>query len=330
MKMAVGQATFEVVDQQATSGPSGIKGLTIDEQGNVFAVGRLNDRWTVRKQTGGVGPFVTVDSWVYVNNRATYAEGATGITSIPAGLPGAGLYVVGNGQGAVGDFWHVRASKDGGKTWTAIDAFNYAPAGTSAYRSQPAAVIADAAGNLYVSGYSVTQTQTGGTKQHPVHSYTRYWLTRKGVVNATGVWSWTVVDAYPDSKGFVSTVNDIALDGAGNVVVVGSASIIDAAGIGSEHALTRSNVGGSWHTVDDFQLAPGQEAYNRQIASDAGGNLFTAGYAIDAAGIPHWIVRSPAVVAPAPLTATFSSVLVSADTTEPDPVLDLTSTVVLA
>jgi hypothetical protein len=48
----------------------------------------------------------------------------------------------------------------------------------------------------------------------------------------------------------------------------------------------------TWQTVDDFQLAPGQDAANYGLAFDPHGTLFASGLAMDSAGLGHGLVMS--------------------------------------
>jgi hypothetical protein len=46
-----------------------------------------------------------------------------------------------------------------------------------------------------------------------------------------------------------------------------------------------------WANSDVFQLAPGQTAMANDLNRDPSGNIFVGGYAADATGVDHWIVR---------------------------------------
>ena len=129
MERRAGQTTFNQVDQivpttlkngQTVAYPSPGP-LTIDAQGNVFAEGVANGVWTVR-DAGGVGPFVTVDTFQSVTDGHVVP---TCIANVASG-PAAGVYAVGDGVSPT--HWFVRRSTNGGNTWSTIDAFQYAPA----------------------------------------------------------------------------------------------------------------------------------------------------------------------------------------------------------
>ena len=50
-------------------------------------------------------------------------------------------------------------------------------------------------------------------------------------------------------------------------------------------------VGSTWTTVDDYQLAAGQNAYAFCAGADRSGGVYVFGQSADANGLPHWIVR---------------------------------------
>jgi hypothetical protein len=109
-----------------------------------------------------------------------------------------------------------------------------------------------------------------------------YWTVRK---SANGGASWSTVDASILSSSGFSIANAFAADANGNLFVGGAAY----SSSGSQW-LVRENPGGTgaWQTVDTFQYGKGAQPY---AVIGAGVNVFTAGYAIDAAGARHWIVR---------------------------------------
>ena len=156
----------------------------------------------------------------------------------------------------------------------------------------------------------MTATPTGGTKKNPTYSYAFYEITRKGVVNASGIWTWTNIDLFTIPRQ-ESTLDfgGVAVDGKGNVFTTAETRIPDASGnFTVEHETIRSNEDGYWQTVDDYQLAPGQSANYNGLVSDGSGKVYAFGAARDSAGINHLIVRSPI---PAVAPATFSNAMIS-------------------
>ena len=292
-RRAAGSADFTIVDQFAGSPQD----MTIDAAGNVFAVGWVavaattknkpaSSYWTVRKQMGGAGAFVTVDSFRYSGTNS----GANGVTNIAEGSA-AGIYVVGYGGAETTDpgLRHlVRKSTNGGVTWSTVDDFTY----QSGQGSAAFAVSGDGKGNVYVAGHAYTSTGKGfkGTIVRTL------FVVRKSATGNTG--SWLLDDVCDVGQGGGCVPNAIGADLDGKMYVVGDRSDFTD---NSPSQITRTNASGTWQTVD--QLASGSQGFD--FAKDLSGNLYTAGYASDA-GVLHAIVRSsPAVNSPT--TATFSS-----------------------
>ncbi|HEV2687166.1 MAG TPA: hypothetical protein VGV35_01390, partial [Bryobacteraceae bacterium] len=227
-KLAGGSA-FTVVDNYATSvGGIGVEGLAIDGAGNVFAAGqsatigkgnKATYYWTVRKRTGGVGAFTTVDNSI----SGTGNDNPYSATYIADGAA-AGLYVVGTGTGSQ---WLVRKSIDAGVTWTTVDSFFYNSTNATAL-----SVTGDGRGDVYVVGKGGV-LNSGGV----VH-----WLVRESINGGT---SWSTVDNF-GLGGTLSSAGSVGADLAGNIYVAGSASEAS----GTSHGIIRSNAGGSWTTVD--------------------------------------------------------------------------------
>ena len=177
--------------------------------------------------------------------------------------------------GGTPEHWIVRKSTDGGATWNTIDDFQSDPATTS--RAQ--GVTADAAGNIYVAGETSQRYVISTSKKGTTYGYTYQSVVRKSI---NGGASW-VGDAQLSIGTFSSEVVGFGMgtDAAGQVYVVSPSC--DASGV--EHSIIRSNAGGAWQTVDDYQLASGIEAGGFGFAAGPDGTLYAAGYAPDSAGI---------------------------------------------
>lgn len=284
LERRAGKTNFEEVDRF----DGRLKELTIDEANNVYAVGSNNNQsaveqhWIVRKRAGGEGPFVTVDDFAQTGAIGTYARGVQVVSHGPS----AGVYVVGTfgdppylNPDAGGSL--VRKSVDGGATWSLVDFYDSDPQGYGGGR--PIAVTADTSGNLWYLGGG--EYEEGG----PNYGFIR----RSGDGGAT----WSNVDSFLAST---YALNDIGIDSAGNVFVVGSENLHPEGGIVSFRSIVRSNVGGSWDIVDEFQLAPDKPTYGYGIAFDHVGNVYVCGFANDASAIQHGFIRSAAVGASAP------------------------------
>lgn len=79
----------------------------------------------------------------------------------------------------------------------------------------------------------------------------------------------------------------VAFDGLGNVFTTGYGED----GAGTHWVTYKSSDWKTFAKQDDFQLAPGKEARVLSIKADAQGNMFAAGWALDAGGRAHAIVR---------------------------------------
>jgi hypothetical protein len=310
-----GQTAFSVIDKLTSS--SSCLGLATDAAGNVFATGVVSetvsirkntfvsqDHWVVREMAGGAGAFSTIDDFYGGVNSLAHAVGV-----VPSG-PAAGIYVVGGNWTSGGSYgilnWLVRRSTDGGHTWANVDSFYYNSQPLSPDATQPWAVTGDAAGNVYVAGYG--DSSLTGT----------HWIVRKSGTGSAG--SWAVNDDFQLGASARAVAKAVGVDTAGNVYVSGLA--FDPSGnVSLSHDIVRTNVGGTWTTVDDYQ---GGSVYGNQgFAVDSGGNLYSAGQA-KINNVETWIVRSspgPGSTAGVSATATaavFSSVQVvtASDQTE--------------
>lgn len=121
--------------------------------------------------------------------------------------------------------WVVRASTDGGATWTLSDNFTFGGSSVQVFE-----MAADLAGNVYVCGQASDK------------SGKLFWIVRKGgwattVVKGKPVtkWTWTTSDAFQLAAGREAMALDLTVDAAGKVFACGRAQ--DAGGI--EHFIVR-------------------------------------------------------------------------------------------
>jgi hypothetical protein len=282
LRRAVGESAFSTI----YTGPSGdIRDMAIDRAGDVFTVGPMNVKtvtkktsttvqyWVVRKQTAGQGTFATVDQFLYSAGSNSTAEGIAIVESGPT----AGIYVVGEGftsttakgvttttETAV-----VRKSTNGGSSWTTANTFRYQGA-LSAEDSTGEAITADSMGNVYVAGRS-----------------NRFILTRKSTNGGT----FAIVDAMPlEANSVVVWAAGMATDHSDNVYLVGLMSVRGTSQHSVTHGYIRSNVGGTWATVDDFLDANG--GYFHGVTVDPAGDVFVAGTALGPGSYTHGIIRT--------------------------------------
>ena len=118
-----------------------------------------------------------------------------------------------------------------------------------------------------------------------------YWIVRKGTTAGS---TWQLSDLYQYSHyanggGYWAEVPALGSDEMGNVYAAGC--FPDSNGVA--HWLVRQSPdeGASWSLVDDFQYAAGEKAYAGCLGSDALGYIYVGGWAMDLAGIEHWMVR---------------------------------------
>jgi hypothetical protein len=266
-------ATWSTVDQSLYGAGQFMDatGFAADNSGNVYVVGWGQDQtvvgsgkhattqttihWLVRKSSNGG------QSWNLVDDvTGPSANGA-------AYVPGAGVFVAG-GRFITGS-WLVRRSPTGEPgTWSTVDG----PFAQGAAR----AVGGDNQGNVYVSGSMFVVTGVVTIKHQTTTNGYYAWITRK---SSDGGTTWSTVDS--QNLGGYGPVG-IGKDAAGNVVVVGGSS--------GDWIVRTPDLSGTWHTIDDFQLAPGYRASASGAATDAAGHLLVTGSANDSTGI-HWIVR---------------------------------------
>jgi hypothetical protein len=271
--------TWSTVDQSLYGGGRFMDatGFAADDTGNIYVVGWGQDQtvvgsgkhtttqttihWLVRKSTDGG------QSWNLVDD-VTGTSGANGAGFVP----GAGVFVAGGRfAGSGNSSWLVRRSPNGEPgTWSTVDG----PFALGAARG----VAGDSQGNVYVSGSMFVTTQAA-TKRTPAQGYYA-WVTRK---SRDGGNTWSTMDTftYTQNTGGYGPVGS-GRNATGNVVVVGESS---------GHWIVRTpDLSGAWHTIDDFQLAPGYRASAGGVATDAAGSLLVTGSANDYTGT-HWIVR---------------------------------------
>jgi RNA polymerase sigma factor (sigma-70 family) len=280
-----GQEAFqdEPVDHLPSNQPGYIAGFAADDVGNVYVAGEMAAHWIVRKQTRGVGAFTTVDDFTADSSLTGRPLMVEGITAVHGTGPSAGIYVCGRCSQRAGGgtgtqtHWIVRRSRDGGRSWETVDDYRPNDGGDSwkAHRAQ--ALCADARGDVYVTG-------AGGALNSPAPD-PNHWITRRSASGDPG--TWTVDDDFVLAPDYPFAVGHaITADRTGNVYAAGVA----AGESGSAcHALIRTNAGGYWHTIDDFNPEPNRAGWT-ELAVDEEGRLWAAGWV--QGPNPGWIVRS--------------------------------------
>lgn len=292
LERPAGQSTFSTVDTFVPSGQASAwaSSIAIDAAGDVFVAGSAQvttktgggtttlPYWTVREQAAGRSGFSTVDSFVGPANDGLFRP--NGITVVNSG-PNAGIYVT----GIAGSNWMVRKGTNGGGSWSTIDSFQYKPG----YNSGAEGVAADANGNVYAVGYSAPGAGATTTGCH--------WLVRE---STNGGATWQTSDDYQLSASSPRMNEAFAagVDAAGNAYAVGEGA--DSSNVW--HSIVRTNAGGTWHTIDDYQLTAGYASTGHGFAVDSSGNLYEG---VSPSGSSHWVVRELAVLAATIATPTF-------------------------
>lgn len=271
--------TWQTVDdfQYIAGQDSGNAGLVVAPNGTLFAAGwgfdpTLSHGLVMASADGGLTWSGPLDD--FTNGGAFYAS-YNGVGCDAAGSIYAAGYYSGDGP----NHWLLRRSTDGGATWATVD--DYFDGG---WETAANAVAADAAGNVYVAGYS-----TAGSIATP------HWLIRKGVggTNFTTVDSipcaWSVgaaaIRVHPTAGVFAAGVGPISTNKTGQVTY--------------GWVVRRStDAGATWSTMDKFTLASGQRAAAFGLGADAHGNLYAVGSADTTSGngnkvtyYAHWVVR---------------------------------------
>ena len=258
-------AQWQTVDnyQYAAGQSAGNYGLTVAPNGIVFAAGDAFepdgfDHALVRASAdGGKTWSAPLDDFTGgLGNDAFYNAVAC---DAAGNIYAAGIYYDDAGLGP--NHWVVRRSTDGGATWSTVDDYVSAP---DAWSTQPNAIAADAAGNVYVVGYYLGDSAAG-------------WIVRKGI----GGSNFATVDTLPSGSGATS----IFVHPTAGIFVAGEAYIfVNGHGVNAWIVRRSQNGGATWSTMDTFygSVSTGRATtyYNGQpqaIGADAAGNIYAAG-----------------------------------------------------
>ena len=210
-------------------------------------------------------------------NAGAYNAYYNAVACDPLGhVYGAGYYY--NNVNSLPNHWAVRASADGGATWSTVDDYQ------DGWYPQANAVASDSAGNIFVAGYA-----DGGNG-------TSAWLVRRGLTGG----NFTTVDRIPTTYFagaqaiFVHPTAGIFAAGPGPIAYYKTGKVSAYGWL-----VRRSTDGGTtWASVDSFALSSGYSASAQGIGADAFGNLYAVGFADAVTGSGthktvnrHWIVR---------------------------------------
>jgi hypothetical protein len=178
----------------------------------------------------------TVDAFTDASN--------SGLTAAPNGA----LYAVGTGYPS--ERGVIRASTDGGFSWSVLDQFVF----PGFYRTIYSAIVSDSVGNLYVAGSAFDDGSLPDDVGGPVH-----WFVRQ---STDGGATWTTVDDFAPGGGFWAyddfDVHTLAVDASGNVFA-GFFAVSDSSAYHRGNWTIRKGAGGTAFTTVD--TSPFTSAY---------------------------------------------------------------------
>lgn len=280
-----GGTTWSVVDHlvASTFGLVQIHSLGVDKVGQVYAAGFMADdegqyRWIVRKSDADGTNWSTVDEFALPGVQRTIAQALTVDADGRISVAGYGDAPGEAGQAQPRTRWLVRQSRDGGRTWTTLDDFDYQ------FSAKATAILSTPEG-LFVAGSG----WNGNAKT------SERWLVRKATTDVSGKLQWQTVDEFQPrnlNHRFGAQAQGLGMDEQGQLYAVGR-GYASGDGGNSVHWVVRraSRAGTDWTLVDTFQLQAGKYAAAIGVASGNSGGVYVVGRAIDPRSGSHWIVR---------------------------------------
>jgi hypothetical protein len=249
--------------------------VALDVHGNIYVAGVVTKTITV--VSGKKSTIQSYNVWM-VRRIGRYGGKDTREIADTRSNPsdiicvGTKVYLAGDSNG----YWRVMMSEDGGSSWQVLDNYRYQPP----YFSLAYALAADSQGNLWVVGQGWrTPIGKGNNAFNPA-----YWLTRKGVRQANGTYSFDTVDTFELDPFNWTRAAAIAVDSEDNIYVTGSALRSTATPTGRWITRTLAAGGNTWRLSDELGGA------GRGVAADPFGNVFTVG-TIPGTDGSAWVVR---------------------------------------
>jgi len=260
--------------------------ILVTPGGDVYATGggQLGTGlgWLVRRRAAGSPGFAAVDV-----DRSGRTAGAGWDLAYH---PQHGIFAVGEVNG----IWTVRGSLSGDLgSWATKDSFTVRRQWGG---GQARSVLVAGNGDVFVAGSAYSQK-----------TYKNHWVVRR---STDGGGTWTIVDDVAPG-GTQAAAHGIAEDGRGGFLACGYVMQKQPDGSFKQHWIVRrgnlvtktirqkgqtlTTLVWEWATIDDYQIAPGQNAWANVVTVDAQGNVFTSGSGRDGQGIERMVVRtSPA------------------------------------
>lgn len=283
-----GGTTWSVVDHLVASnlGLVQFRSLGVDKGGQVYAAGFRSDdqgqyRWIVRQSGANGTNWSTVDEFALPGVQRTIAQALTVDADGRISVAGYGDAPSRAGQPQPRTRWLVRQSRDGGRTWTTLDDFDY-------QFSAKATAILSTPNGLFVAGMGWNGNSDTAER----------WLVRKAATDLAGKLEWQTVDEFQLrnlNHPFGAQAQGLGMDEQGQLYAVGR-GYASGDGGNSVHWVVRraSRAGTDWTLVDTFQLQAGNFASAIGVASGSPGGVYVVGRATDPRSGSHWIVRHSA------------------------------------
>ena len=237
-------------------------GFAADAAGNLFVGGSATDS----KGKGYAVLRTSMDHGTSWTTKALTITIVAAVHFVPVNSqnPG-GLFTVGR----IGsNFWGVQRSRDGGNTWTTVDSWGVSKSGYTV----AVAVTSDAQGNIYV----------GGVGKKALNNVPYGWYVK---MSSDGGDTWqTLLSNF--FVGGDSLVNDLTVDGAGNLWVVGG---INAYTVNETWTMQRWNQSTGWSdpVYPYANSAPRSRAKGVTSGGGTAGKVYVTGGVFDSAGFTH-------------------------------------------
>jgi hypothetical protein len=195
---------------------TGVNGITVDKNGNVYAALTGVTR-PLRKSVDGGSTWSEVD------------VGSDAEIFAMASDSWGGVIVVARPPSSVG--WIVKRSSDAGATWNTLDLYVPNAGDTDLARS----VAVDALGNVFISGFEYENVV--GTTYPPSN-----WIVRRGSIDGTG---WKTLDMNDGNRDFGQNAAAVTVGPDGTVYVAGRSD-------GRWEIRKSTDHGDSWTTIGRF------------------------------------------------------------------------------